>query len=90
MLEIPDRFQSILRAHLPYAESGGLTARDELSALGLDSMGVVRLMVDIENGYALELPDELLDESTFATVGSLWTALSTLMTTRPPDRPRPF
>ncbi|MEU8382739.1 phosphopantetheine-binding protein [Streptosporangium sp. NPDC048865] len=75
--------------HLPYAETGGLTARDELSALGLDSMGVVRLLVDIENDYAVELPDELLDEATFATVGSLWRALSTLMTTGP-DRPRPF
>ncbi|MER5651252.1 phosphopantetheine-binding protein [Streptosporangium sp. NPDC002524] len=75
--------------HLPYAETGGLTARDELSALGLDSMGVVRLLVDIENGYAVELPDDLLDEATFATVGSLWGALSTLMTTGP-NRPRPF
>ncbi|MEU4833950.1 phosphopantetheine-binding protein [Streptosporangium sp. NPDC023615] len=89
MLEIPDQFQSILRAHLPYAETGGLTARDELSALGLDSMGVVRLLVDIENGYAVELPDEILDEATFATVGSLWGALSTLMTIGP-GRPRAF
>ncbi|MGC5015558.1 phosphopantetheine-binding protein [Streptosporangium sp. DT93] len=89
MLEIPDRFQSILRAHLPYAETGGLTARDELSALGLDSMGVVRLLVDIENRYAVELPDEILDEATFATVGSLWGALSMLMTIGP-DRPRAF
>ncbi|MBN6053832.1 hypothetical protein JYK22_17965, partial [Nonomuraea sp. RK-328] len=78
MSEIPSQFQSLLRAHLPYADAAELSARDELSGLGLDSMGVVRLLVDIENGYAVELPDELLDESTFATVGSLWQALTTL------------
>ncbi|MFI6298514.1 phosphopantetheine-binding protein [Nonomuraea sp. NPDC050790] len=75
MLEIPDDFQRILRPHLPYADSGAFEARDELAGLGLDSMGVVQLLVDIENGYAVALPDDILDEETFATVGSLWEAL---------------
>ncbi|QFY14815.1 hypothetical protein GBF35_39960 [Nonomuraea phyllanthi] len=78
VLDIPDGFQGLLRAHLPYADAGRLTAHDELGALGLDSMGVVRLVVDVEQAYGVELPDELLNETTFATVGSLWQTLSGL------------
>lgn len=78
-LEIPGAFQEILRPHLPYADSGELTGSSELASLGLDSMGIVQLLGDIENSYDVELPDEILDESTFATVGSLWQALSPLV-----------
>ncbi|GAA1007819.1 hypothetical protein Aple_043890 [Acrocarpospora pleiomorpha] len=78
-MEMPHEFQAILRRHLPYAEPGELSPGDELTALGLDSMGVVQLLVDLEDGYDLELPDDILDEETFATVGSLWAALAVLL-----------
>ena len=77
--EIPSRFLETLRPHLPYAGGGDLTAADDLAALGLDSMGVVRLLVDLEENYELDLPDELLTEETFSTVGSLWATLSRLV-----------
>jgi len=80
MVEIPHEFQTILRAHLPYVDSGELGAADELASLGLDSMGVVALLADFEDGYGIELPDDILNEETFATVGSLWQALSALVT----------
>ncbi|MBG0813147.1 phosphopantetheine-binding protein [Planomonospora sp. ID82291] len=73
---MPEGFQRLLRVHLPYADAGRLAPQDELGALGLDSMGVVRLLVDVENAYGVELPDELLNEATFSTVGSLWDTLS--------------
>lgn len=75
MSEIPSEFQEILRTHLPYADSGDLTAQNELASLGLDSMGVMRLLADLEDAYEIELPDDILNEETFATVGSLWQAL---------------
>ena len=78
-VEIPDEFQDILRPHLPYANSGELTAGDELTSFGLDSMGVVQLLADLEDHYDLELPDDILNEETFATVGSLWQVLSSLV-----------
>lgn len=77
--EIPDKFQDILRPHLPYADSGDLVEASELSGLGLDSMSIVALLADIENSYDVELPDDILNEETFATVGSLWRTLSTLV-----------
>ena len=69
---IPRPFQDVLLPHLPYAETGELSASDDLTALGLDSMGVVQLLADLEDGFGVELSDELLTEETFATVGSLW------------------
>jgi acyl carrier protein len=69
---IPRSFQDTLLSHLPYAEGGDLAPDDDLAALGLDSMGVVQLLVDLEDRYGLDLPDDLMTEETFATVGSLW------------------
>lgn len=76
---IPLEFQGLLRPHLPYAGAGPLHAGDDLAALGLDSMAVVQLLSDIEDGFGVQLPDEILDEATFATAGSLWAAVSALV-----------
>ena len=81
-MEIPRTFQEVLRPHLPFADSGELTDSDELASLGLDSMSIVQLLGDLEDRYGVELPDDILNEATFATVGSLWRTLSTLV---PPD-----
>ncbi|MBC6447378.1 phosphopantetheine-binding protein [Actinokineospora xionganensis] len=86
MATIPDEFQNLLRPHLPFADSGALDAGDELAGLGLDSMSLVALLSDIEDRYDVELPDEIVDEATFATVGSLWSALSPLVGHADPTR----
>lgn len=74
--DIPLAFLETVKAHLPYAERDELTASDDLAALGLDSMGVVQLLVDLEDRFDVELSDEVLDEGTFTTVGSLWAAVA--------------
>ncbi len=78
--DMPRSFQETLLPHLPYAEGGELAPTDDLAALGLDSMGVVQLLADLEDRYGLELPDERLTEETFATVGSLWTTVAEFVT----------
>lgn len=83
--DIPATFQDILRRHLPYADATDLTATDDLAALGLDSMGVVGLLTELEEDLDLDVPDDLLNEETFATVGSLWTAVAELL---PREEPR--
>ncbi|MDT0261960.1 phosphopantetheine-binding protein [Jatrophihabitans lederbergiae] len=77
---IPLAFQDILRPHLPYADAGELVDSTDLTSLGLDSMGIMALLADLEDRYELELPDEILNEATFATVGSLWRTISDLVT----------
>lgn len=78
-VHIPRSFRDTLLAHLPYAESSNLTATDDLAALGLDSMGVIQLLADLEDSLGLEMPDDMLTEETFATAGSLWQTVSGLL-----------
>jgi acyl carrier protein len=78
-MEIPAEFQDILRPHLPFADAGELGGESELASLGLDSMSIVALLGDLEDSYDVELPDEIVNEETFATVGSLWAALAPLV-----------
>lgn len=84
-LPIPPGFLEILLAHLPYALGDRLAEDDDLAALGLDSMGVVQLVTDLEESFAFELPDALLTEDTFATAGSLWAALAEFVAPEPAD-----
>lgn len=74
-MDIPQDFSDVIRPHLPFADGGEFGDDDDLSDLGLDSMGLVALMADLEDRYDLVLPDEFVAEATFATVGSLWRAL---------------
>lgn len=78
-MNIPGQFRKTLLAHLPYADNEDFAPEDDLAALGLDSMGVVQLLTDLEETYGLELPDELITEETFSTVGSLWDAVGGLV-----------
>ncbi|UED82978.1 phosphopantetheine-binding protein [Streptomyces profundus] len=74
-MDIPRTFRATLVAHLPYASGEELAPSDDLAALGLDSMGVVQLLTSLEETFGLDLPDELITEETFETVGSLWEAV---------------
>lgn len=76
---IPAAFRKTLLTHLPYADSDDFAATDDLAALGLNSMGVVQLLTDLEETFGLELPDELITEETFGTVGSLWGVVGQLV-----------
>jgi len=76
---IPVAFRKTLLAHLPYADTDEFAAADDLTALGLNSMGVVQLLTDLEETFGLELPDELITEETFETVGSLWEVVGRLV-----------
>jgi acyl carrier protein len=69
-------FEDVLRPHLPYAGGRALRPDDALADLGLDSLEVINLLLDIEGTYGLAFPDEMLTAETFATVGSLWDAVA--------------
>ncbi|MEW2193673.1 phosphopantetheine-binding protein [Streptomyces microflavus] len=69
------RFEEVLRRHLPAGDSVELRADHELSKLGLDSLEIIRLLLDMEESYAIAFPDERLTGETFQTVASLWAAL---------------
>ncbi len=73
-------FEPMLRPLLrSLPEDAPLLPDENLSAVGLDSMGSVELLLQLESTYAVEVPDELLLPSTFATPAGLWQVVCTLL-----------
>ena len=73
MNDWPPEFESTLRAHLPGLEPGErLNGNIQLVQYGLDSMGTVTLLVDLESALDVQFPDAALAAETFETAGLLW------------------
>lgn len=73
MNDWPPEFESTLRAHLPGLEPNeSLNGDMQLVQYGLDSMGTVTLLVDLESALDLQFPDEALAPETFETAAVLW------------------
>ncbi len=65
-------YEPILRPYLPLlpAESS-LKPEDRLADLGLDSMGTVGLLLELEDAFAVTMPDDMLTASTFDSPAAL-------------------
>jgi acyl carrier protein len=75
----PAKYEDVLRQHLPLLDAGQqLHSGAVLVDLGLDSLGVIALLVDLEETFSVVIPDERLGQETFATAGSLWGVLAEL------------
>jgi acyl carrier protein len=71
-----EQFEVLLRTHLPFLpDDEKLHPELDLREFGLDSMGVVDLLVSLESEYCVRLTDDILSMDTFATPGVLWAAL---------------
>jgi acyl carrier protein len=75
---VDTEFPTMLRPFLRYAGDGPITADSSLRDLGLDSMRAIELLFAVEDAYEVSLPDEVLDDATFATAGSLWAVVEAL------------
>jgi acyl carrier protein len=73
-----DEFECILRRYLTMSTERLLRPDSVLVDLGLDSMGTVSLLVELEETFRVTFPDELLTSETFGTPLALWEALSGL------------
>jgi diaminopimelate decarboxylase len=77
-------FETILRSQLrALPDDVPLGPDQNLAALGLDSMASVELLLALEEHYAMEIPDELLQPATFATAAALWKAISGVRAAEP-------
>lgn len=73
-----DSFPEMLKPFLKYAGDRPLTPDSKLRDFGLDSMQAIQLLFAIEDTYLVSLPDEYLNDTTFETAGSLWSAIESL------------
>lgn len=48
-----------------------LSEEADLFAAGLDSLAIVNVLMNIEEHFDIELPDELLSRRTFASIGAI-------------------
>ncbi|MER7156076.1 acyl carrier protein [Streptomyces lydicus] len=72
------RFTALLRPFLKHTGPDDLTLTPDtdLRALGVDSMQAIELLFAVEDTYGITLPDEELNDTTFATAGSLWRVIA--------------
>ncbi|MFF6914297.1 MULTISPECIES: acyl carrier protein [unclassified Streptomyces] len=68
-------FIDLLTPFLPNLGDRPLTEDSRLHDLGMNSMKAIDLLFAIEDGLGVSLPDEDLNDTTFATAGSLWAAV---------------
>jgi acyl carrier protein len=74
-----DRFEQVLRSVLPdLPPTAGLTPDLDLTYAGLTSMGIIQLLVCIEDTYGRSIPDDRLTPRVFSTPGDLWAEVSKL------------
>jgi acyl carrier protein len=82
--QLSSEFEAILQRQLPLSEAG-LPLDVPLADLGLDSLGTVRLVMAIEDGLRISIPDDLLIPETFATANTLWKVISGLLKEKTAD-----
>lgn len=68
-------FTDLLVPFLPYLNGAPLTEDSRLHDLGLNSMKAIDLLFSIEDELGVSLPDDDLNDATFATAGNLWNAV---------------
>ncbi|MEU4129903.1 acyl carrier protein [Streptomyces wuyuanensis] len=69
------RFTELLTPFLKFLGEREITPDASLRELGLDSMQAIELLFAIEDTFGVTLPDDDMNDDTFATAGSLWTVL---------------
>jgi acyl carrier protein len=75
-----EQFETLLRSHLPFLDAAEeLVADLNLREYGLDSLGVVDLLVSLEETYEVRLLDDDLRMDTFAAPSVLWATLFRLV-----------
>jgi acyl carrier protein len=75
-----EQFEALLRSHLPFLDADEELRGDlDLREFGLDSMGVVDLMLSLEETYDVHFVDDALSMNCFSTPAVLWDTLSRLI-----------
>lgn len=69
------RFTELLAPFLKFLGEREITPEASLRELGLDSMQAIELLFAIEDTFGVTLPDDDMNDDTFATAGSLWTVV---------------
>lgn len=82
--EWPKEFEDLVVSHLIGVDRSQPLAPDApMAAAGLDSTGMVALMMDLEANFDFAFPEEEVTSQTFYSAGSLWKVVARYVTTGP-------
>lgn len=71
--------QEILRMHARFLAPGTEIDPDlSIASLGVDSLDIIELVVQLEGKFDVEIPLDQVTPETFATPGSIWRLLCQL------------
>lgn len=74
-----EQFEQLLRKYLPFlSPEEPLDGDTRLRDFGLDSLGMVELLAQLEAAYDVRFVDETLNLETFETADVLWKTLRTM------------
>ncbi|MEV4466182.1 phosphopantetheine-binding protein [Micromonospora echinofusca] len=80
MVDWPPAFEPLIRERSRLLSADAPLEPDQsLTELGVDSLEVVELIVNLETEFDIEIPPELLQPEVFATPGTIWNAVRSLM-----------
>lgn len=68
--------ETLLRARLPLLEEAPLDLDTDLPSFGLDSMGAVQLLFEVEAAFDVVFPDDAIKPATFLTPRALLAAMA--------------
>lgn len=71
MNDTQNRLQEVVKPHLKFHEAGAVEPAADLGELGLDSLSTISLLLDVEDEFNIEIPEELLEDDTFSTLATL-------------------
>ena len=75
-----EKFEQLLRRHLRLvAADEPIPLEASLVSSGLDSIGTINLLLDIEDTFSVSLPAALLTPETFRTRATLENVVATLL-----------
>lgn len=82
--------EKILRAQARFlAADADITPDMSLASLGIDSLGLIELVFEIEGEFDLEIPPKQITPETFATPASIWRLLYQIDPTLAESQPSP-
>ncbi|WP_329173324.1 acyl carrier protein [Streptomyces sp. NBC_01477] len=74
------RFERLLRRFIPLLpDSDPLYPDTPLADVGLDSLGIAGLVIELEEFFGFSFPEEKLTVATFRTSAELWAEISPLL-----------
>lgn len=77
-----DEFEQVLRSHCRFAAPDEALDPDaSFDALGVDSVGLLGLIVENEEAFQIEIPEQMLTSEVLATPATLWQAIQQLRPT---------